>query len=273
MITNKNKYLAYFFNKFDYLIRFLYSQLSLNKLFFWKLYSSDFERLDSSFEKVHFFLKSHNFSFQDKTCLELGPGNSYVNAYNFLFNGSNKVVLVDKYPRHIKTKKQKAFFQKEKEFIKTKYNNKEIDFDKIVFISKDLSEVELNEEIDFVYSISVFEHIKNVEENIKKLSSILKKGGFLYHLIDMRDHYNFDNPFLFLKYSKKTWENYLTKKGVSYTNRIRYSEFKEIFEKNGFEIISEQITRYPMPNKIYKAFNKDDKNIDIGIWRVLMMKK
>jgi SAM-dependent methyltransferase len=268
-----NKFAGYFYNKFDLPIRLLYSKLHLNKLFFWKFYTSNFEKLDLKFEEINDLLNYNKYTLKNKVFLELGPGNSYINTYNFLMNGAKKVILVDKYSRHIKTKKQKKFFDEEQNFIKNKYKNKKIDFKKISFIPKDLTKIKLKDKVDFVYSISIFEHIKDVEGNIKKLGEIVKKGGIMYHSIDMRDHYNFNNPFLFLKYSKKIWNKYLTKEGVSYTNRIRYSEFKKLFEKYGLEIINEEVERYNLPKNISKEFDKNDKDLDIGIWRVLLRRK
>jgi len=278
----QNRAASYFFSEFDFPIRFLYSRFHLNKLFFWKLYTSNFERLDQKFEKINKILKKNGFNLKNKVCLELGPGNSYINAYNFLMNGAKKVILVDKFPRYIKTKKQKEYLKRELDYIKKKYNKKELSFVKgdslnkeyIQLITKDITNSGLKEKIDFVYSISVFEHIKDVEGNIKQLSKILKKGGLMCHSIDLRDHYNFNNPFLFYKYSKKTWEKYLTKEGVSYTNRIRYSEFKRLFKKYGFEIINEEIERFNIKkHSVSEEFNSNDKTLNVGKVGVLLRKK
>jgi len=275
----KNNFLSGIFNIFDFPIRFIYCRFSLNKLFFWKFYSSDFNKLDKKFEEMKIFLKKNKFNFKNKICLELGPGNSYLNAYNFLLLGAKKVILVDKYPRYITTEKQKEYFLKEIEFIKKKYKkknlffikNSEIDPNFIEFIPKGLTEIKKEIKVDFVYSISVFEHIKDVEKNIKKLGQIVKKNGLMYHSIDMRDHYNFNKPFLFYKYSKNTWEKYLTKLGVSYTNRIRYSKFKKLFEKYGFETIYEETKKFDLKKyKISKEFDLNDKSLNIGVTKILL---
>ncbi len=110
--------------------------------------------------------------------------------------------------------------------------------------------------------------------NIKKLEEIVKRGGLMYHSIDMRDHYNFNNPFLFLKYSRNVWERYLTKEGVSYTNRVRYSEFKNLFEKYGFKILNEEKEKFPLKKiKVSKDFDQEDEDLDVGLWRVLLTKR
>lgn len=225
-----------------------------------------------------------NFTFYDKVCLELGPGNTLINACKFLHNGAKKVILVDKYPRYIFTKKQAPQIENEITFLRNKYcgsqkfdtdtTDCQIDTSLIELITSDLKEVNLPEKIDFAYSVSVFEHIKNVEDNIKKLSHVIKDGGFMYHSIDLRDHYNFRNPFLFLKYSNSTWEKYLTKEGISYTNRVRYTEFKRLFEKYGFKIVGEDVVKFPIPELALSGeFNKSDENLGVGIWKVLLAKR
>ena len=110
------------FNKLDLPIRFIYSQLNLNKFLFWKLYASSFEQLDKSFEEMKALVSAANYSFDNKVCLELGPGNSYISAYNFLLHGAKKVILVDKYPRYLSGKKQEDYLKKELDYISKKYN-------------------------------------------------------------------------------------------------------------------------------------------------------
>ena len=187
-------------------------------------------------------------SIKGKTVLELGPGNSYINAYNFLMMGAKKVILVDKYPRLIKTDKQREFFKEEIDHITQKYGQKlpfikngKVDSKYIQFIDKDLTEAEVKD-VDFIFSNSVLEHIRNVEDNIKAMSLCLNKNGYMLHNIDLRDHYNFNKPFLFYKYSDNTWNKYLTKEGISYTNRWRYDDFMKRFQENGFKTIYEKKT-------------------------------
>ncbi len=273
----KNSFINYFWNKLDLPIRFIYTQLgpvsnALNKLLFWKLYSSDFRKLDEKFEKIFQQLKKKNISIKDKTILELGPGNSYINAYNFIAKGAKKVILVDKYPRYIKTKKQKTFIERELDFIKNKYGFKKRFFeDKIEIIAKELTEVEVTG-VDLIYSISVLEHIKDVMQNIKKCCGVLKKGGFMFHSIDMRDHYNFNRPFLFYKYSDKIWDNYLTKEGLSYTNRWRFEDFKKEFESNDLKIIENNIEKFPMNEKKISCKFQKRKDLDIGMSNFILKK-
>lgn len=224
---------------------------------FWKLYSSNFEKLDEKFEELNETLQKQSISIKNKVILELGPGNSFINAYNFLMQGAEKVVLVDKFPRVDKTPKQIEFQQNEILFIKMKYKKKslpfikegKIDSPKIQVIGKDLTEIKELPGVDFIYSISVLEHVKKIKKNIQKMYEILNPGGYMFHKIDLRDHYNFNRPFIFYKYSDKTWNKYLTKEELSYTNRVRYDEFEEWFKEAGFEIVDEELDRFSI-NKV-----------------------
>lgn len=282
----KNKYISFLFDVLDMPIRFMYTQLGtaskiINSLFFWKLYTSNSQKLDDQFEKLLDILHQNHITISRKVVLEIGPGNSYINAYNFLMNGAKKVVLIDKFPRHFKNKHQQKFLQQELNFIKTKYRQNSLFFlnkkgnlkkEYIKFISKDLVKIK-GLSANFIYSISVLEHIKDVVGNIRKMTEILQPKGYMYHKIDLRDHYNFNNPFRFYKYSDYIWNNYLTKEGFSYTNRWRYDDFIIEFKKNNLDIIKEKFIKFKLNKKLKvdKKFN-GYKNLDIGIINILLQK-
>ena len=277
--------ISFFWNRFDFFIRFGYCKLGpiselMNRLLFWKLYSGDFKGLDKLFEDTLTILKKNNISIKDKTILEIGPGNSYMIAYNFLMHGAEKVLLVDKFPRMIKTKRQKEYFEREIEYVSKKYeqepffvNNGEIDGEYIEFINKYLTETNIKH-VDLIFTNSVLEHIKPIEENIWFMSRILNESGYMLHNIDLRDHYNFNKPFLFYKYSDRVWNNLLTKEGISYTNRLRYDDFVNLFEKYGFKIISERTERGELDQeKLSSRFkNKSKKDLEITGLSILLRK-
>jgi SAM-dependent methyltransferase len=239
-----NRILAAVWNSFDCFVRFMYCRFGiLSGLFFWKIYSSNPQSLDNVFDEMYTLFKEFNVPIEKSSIVEIGPGNSNILALNFLMLGASKVILVDKFPRMINTRKQKDFFKNEIIYIQQKYERnpsfiKDNSIEKkfLDYISSELTESNLTD-IDIIYSNNVLEHIKNVELNIKSMWRILKPGGFLYHNIDLRDHYNFNSPFLFYKYEDQIWQKYLTREGVSYTNRLRYDDFIRLFKENGFEII------------------------------------
>ena len=129
----RNKLINIFFNKFDFAIRFVYSRFDLfsrlmNKFLFWKFYTSNISKLDDRFQNMMEVVTKNSISVQGKICLELGPGNSLVNAYQLLMCGAKQVILVDKFSRYHKNKKQKEYFNNELEFIRNKYSAKDLFF-------------------------------------------------------------------------------------------------------------------------------------------------
>lgn len=104
---------------------------------------------------------------------------------------------------------------------------------------------------DFVYSNAVLEHLEKPEEAILELKRILEPGAISFHEIDMRDH-NSSNPLEFLTYSEENWQALCGKygggKGIErlidnswqnrvYCNRLTVSDWRGIFEKNGFRVV------------------------------------
>jgi predicted SAM-dependent methyltransferase len=194
--------------------------------------------------------------------------------------GARKVILIDKYPRIIKSGKQREYFKNEITYIKQKYNknpcfitNDLVDVCFLEYIPRELTELTINN-VDLIYSNNVLEHIKNVELNIKSMSRILKPGGYLYHNIDLRDHYNLNKPFLFYKYEDQIWQKYLTREGVSYTNRLRYDDFIRMFKENGFEVIHYQTTKQEcdMSNLSSKYRSKDIDSLQTTGLSILLKK-
>lgn len=278
-----NTCFGYVFNSLDFIIRFNYTHLGfisrgLNRLLFWNLYASNIKQLDNNFEKTLNLLGKNGINLKGITVLELGPGNSRINALNFLNNGAKNVVLVDKFPRTAETYRQIKYREKEVAFIEQK-NKSNIGFklqdntdDRIKVFNCELMQADVNN-IDLIFSKSVFEHIRDVEGNVKKCHEILKSDGYMFHTIDLRDHYNFNRPFLFYKYSNRIWETYLTKEGLSYTNRYRFDDFIRVFTSCGFQVVHCNTERFPMvERKINPAFgNRAD--LDIGKMEILLKKQ
>ena len=114
----KSSLLSWVLNTIDLPIRFAYTQLGpisklIHQLLFWRLYVADFKKLHYRFCQIKKLLKKHKINLKNKTVLEIGPGNSFIIAYNFLSLGAKKIILLDKFPRWLNSKKQKRFFRQE----------------------------------------------------------------------------------------------------------------------------------------------------------------
>jgi SAM-dependent methyltransferase len=127
--------------------------------------------------------------------------------------------------------------------------------------------------VDIHFSNTVFEHIPpdillNILEEAKR---ILKPQGLLLHNIDLSDHFAHTDPKIhninFLKYSKLVW-HFLAGNRFAYCNRLRASEFRELFAGAGLEILAEVIVIDPnaesalnrsfQVNKVFKSYSKED---------------
>ncbi len=277
----RNRITSHIVNELDFFIRFLYCRLTfLKKLVFWNVYSSDFEQLDRSFEIMRSVFERHGISIKGKTILEIGPGNSKITGYNLINHGAKEVVLLDKFPRFQNSKRQRKFQDDELEFISRKYNLSKQNFSNgllrsgnIRFLPCDLCDSDLVN-VDIIISKSVLEHVKDIEATIECMSKILGRGGYMYHNIDLRDHYNFESPFLFYKYEEDIWNKYLTKEGVSYTNRLRYDEYMDLFKKHSFEVVSEDIVSQDLGSvRLSPHFaHKRKGDLEVCTLRVLLRK-
>lgn len=88
--------------------------------------------------------------------------------------------------------------------------------------------------IDIHYSNATFEHLSAVEDAITELARITKNGGLGFHQIDFRDHRNFDRPLEYLTIPDEEFSALLESVSWSCGNRIRPTEFQEMFERSGF---------------------------------------
>jgi hypothetical protein len=93
----------------------------------------------------------------------------------------------------------------------------------------------LEAEVDFMISNAFFEHIPCAEEAIAEMARTMRKDAVGVHTIDGSDHKRYDNPACHpLEFLTEANNEAL----VHGSNRIRPLEFKCLFERNGFVVIS-----------------------------------
>ena len=132
--------------------------------------------------------------------------------------------------------------------------------------------------IDFLFSNATLEHIvfdQFIDTN-KEISRIIKPNGLISHRVDLRDHLGggLNN----LRFSKKIWESDFFSKSGFYTNRIRYSQMLDIFEKTGFSLevsIIETWDKLPIDKlKISPDFKEiSDEDLCVSVFDVLLKPK
>jgi ubiquinone/menaquinone biosynthesis C-methylase UbiE len=129
-----------------------------------------------------------------------------------------------------------------------------------------------NESIDFLFSHATLEHVTSPLKCIQETHRVLKKGGITAHCIDLRDHRDFNQPLGFLRESDENWaammKEYCRHDGSGYMNRWRASEFKNVFEREGFELleheaemkVSDEVidAELPLLDDKYRSFEQED---------------
>ena len=162
------------------------------------------------------------FDFGNKEVLELGPGQTFGLLERAHLAGAASVSGVD----------ISSYNDQIANYIEFKeYNGKEIPFS--------------SEKFDFVYSYSVFEHLRYPEITVSEIQRVLKTGGVAIHSVDLKDHFNYswmkdELTFNCLKYSEQTW-NAMVWNRSNYVNRLRYSDWCRLFDKYGLIISDERL--------------------------------
>ena len=206
-------------------------------------------------------IKSNIKTLNDKTVLEIGPGDSVATAIIAHSYGAESILLdVGRF-----AKNDNSYFSlisKLKQDGKNPADINENDhLDQILTKSnatyltnglEDLKKIKTNS-VDFIFSQAVLEHIrlKDFNQIITEIYRVLKTNGVSSHQVDLRDHLseNLNN----LRFSEKTWESDLFSESGFYTNRISYDKMISIFKKINFNIDVKNIQRWKkLPIKIYK---------------------
>jgi SAM-dependent methyltransferase len=114
--------------------------------------------------------------------------------------------------------------------------------------------------IDFFWSQVVLEHVPHDEfpEFLRQLRRIVKPQGIGVHSVDFRDHLS--GALNNLRFSRKTWESRSFRNSGFYTNRIRPSAMRALFEDAGFDakIVAESYwSEIPTPRAAMAAPFRD----------------
>ena len=91
---------------------------------------------------------------------------------------------------------------------------------------------------DYVFSNASFEHFEQPGQVIRRIFHVLRPGGLTAHVIDLRDHIDFNKPLEFLKIGLAQYR-YASPYG---TNRWRAPDFERAFREAGFSIRKFEVT-------------------------------
>ena len=103
------------------------------------------------------------------------------------------------------------------------------------------------ESVDIITSTHTLEHIPGpgIQEILLEASRILKTRGLVSCRIDFKDHYSYVDESIsaynFLKFRAGPWR--LLNSSIHFQNRLRYPDYKRIFEQSNLECLDENIHR------------------------------
>lgn len=179
----------------------------------------------------------------DKTILEVGPGDSISTAIIGACYGA-KTILVD---AGFFSKSDMAGYRNLAEALRhAGLNPPEISTAKTLYEIlaacdaryltrglKSFSSIETGT-VDFIFSQAVLEHIKKNEfiDTLGECFRVLTPEGIASHRVDLKDHLggSLNN----LRFSDRVWESKFLIRSGFYTNRIRFPEMIDMFNKTGF---------------------------------------
>lgn len=107
---------------------------------------------------------------------------------------------------------------------------------------------------DIIFSHASFEHFGDPDAAIRNIARMLAPAGITSHMIDLRDHRNFDRPLEFLRYGDFGW-NLRTSHQPGRPNRWRASDYAATFRRHGLDVLEATATaRVPVTAEMQASF-------------------
>ncbi|MFA6012450.1 MAG: class I SAM-dependent methyltransferase [Desulfobacteraceae bacterium] len=235
--------------------------LTLNILY--KIFPDSERFLEKYVFNIYHFGKDHNKYSQDqftdlinslsghtslrgKTILEIGPGGSVGLGLLTLKHGAGKYIAID-VGNHLKTD-SKLYTDYSRLLQDDKLINRLINKlnGKYIFNPNIINILNINQystydlpdnSADIIYSNAVLEHIHDLNLCFQEMSRVLKPGGYMNHVVDLRDHI-FSKDSLFFLTIPEFWLHRLFGNTGAYINRKRYSYYLRLFSKFDLKVLS-----------------------------------
>ena len=109
--------------------------------------------------------------------------------------------------------------------------------------------------VDVIWSKSALEHVRKPEALITEMWRVLRRGGVICHIIDLRDHYTLGTGkdwLRFLRYSDPVWELMASRRSA-WANRLRAADWDALFFRPGFQLIIRDVDMQPL----HPAFRRE----------------
>jgi ubiquinone/menaquinone biosynthesis C-methylase UbiE len=169
-----------------------------------------------------------------KRVLELGPGHTFEVMKKAKENGASEVTILDieKYIADDMVREHGIEY--------VIYDGSSMPFEQNRF--------------DIICSHTVFEHLRHPAVTVSEVFRVTKPGGVGIHLIDLQDHFFTmgDNPNIFncMRYSDALWRA-MTYNRSTWVNRLRYSDWINLFEETGFNVERAEQNSSPCMKQLY----------------------
>jgi len=225
--------------------------------------------------KRHFERASSSRNYEGLVALEVGPGDSVCSAMIAFAFGVRATVLVDtgRFARQdSEAYRAMAVYLEERGFAVPRLEETTTMEDVLrschaQYLTGGLASLRAlqKESVHFVWSHHVLEHIKRCEfvDVMREVRRILRPDGVCSHSVDLKD--NLSDALNNLRFSERVWESPFMARSGFYTNRLRYSEMRDIFRRTGFEVDVIEVARWdelPTPREKmsdeFRRFSDED---------------
>jgi SAM-dependent methyltransferase len=211
----------------------------------------------SVFERHRDAILRHRAALGD--VLEVGPGSNVAVAALFLREGAPRAASID----------IERFLQDNETLYKT------LGVDSLAAQVEYLAPAPIESvpfsdaSFDVILSHACFEHFADPALAIREIARLLRPGGVTTHQIDLRDHADFSNPLMFLRYPDWLWALVMSPR-LSPTNRWRASDFVAEFERAGLAVHELHITdRIEVTSEQRRRFSRRFQRSDLADLGVL----
>jgi len=174
-------------------------------------------------------LSAYGKSINGKRVLVFGYGGRFAVGVELLRKGAAHVVLCDHFVL-LDKERNLELLPKYGDYLEIKDDDVKPRSEFITLLHGDIREDKIQkqiQEVDYVLSTSVYEHLDDVNGITHALSKLTAPHGAHLHFVDLRDHY-FKYPFVMLAFSEGLWKDFLNP--TSNLNRFRLTNYQEIFD-------------------------------------------
>jgi SAM-dependent methyltransferase len=176
-------------------------------------------------------LSAQGVDINGRRVLVFGYGGRFAVGVDLLARGAAHVVLCDHFVL-LDDERNRKLLSEYGNYLKVDQAEVQPRSEFITLLHGDIRDESIQRQVaqaDVILSTSVFEHLDDVPGITNALAKLTAPGGIHLHFVDLRDHF-FKYPFEMLKYSEKTWRNFLNP--TSNLNRYRLNDYKRVFEAN-----------------------------------------